>query len=248
MGRMFLLILIISLYGCGSSKDEQAQIKFASLMQSYHESSAANKEKLDSLMLAIDRLLKEYENTKLAQELLRGEPIILGKSLGEIKQNQSEEQKAFDYSEFFLSLVKEQCLQHISALDTLKSRLEKNESFRPVSDVEGSFEIHYRDVSFAITPEVDLCTVDVMLKNEYHDILFSKNHIDGLLMSLSASSAASFMQDEDMGSNGNEVKVLRKSYKMTDGINLKLVYPVTGLDEFYMYVDIIPLRVSTKKM
>jgi hypothetical protein len=119
--------------------------------------------------------------------------------LDEIKHDLAEEQKAIDYSIFFLSLIKQQCLQNISDLEAMKSKLEKSDSFRPVPDADGSFEIHYRNVSFGVTPEADRCTVDVMLKNEYHDVLFQKHHIDDLLTTLSAQPVATFVEDTDTG-------------------------------------------------
>jgi len=236
------------MYGCGPSPEEQAQAQFTGVVQEYRESSAPKEERLYFLLQGIDKILENYKTVGVSQDLLRGESIILGKSLNELKQELIAEQNALDYSRFFLALVEEQCLKYVSDPEGLKSKLKKDELFRPVPNVDGSFEIHYKSVSFGVTLEDDRCTVDVMLKNAYHDILFQNHHIDELLKPLSEDQEASFREGSDTGPEDNEVKVLNKEYKMADGNTLQLAYPVTGLSEFYMYVSVIPPTSPKKKI
>ncbi len=148
------------------------------------------------------------------------------------------DKEARGYVQFFSSLVVDYCISNISDLVGLDERLATDPDFKPFEDLDGTFETYYENVSFAITTYNDVCTVDVMLLDADHGVLFQLQHIDERLTAITETADKSFQRDVDYGPDDNEVEVMVRSYRTSNGVTLQLIYPVNDPGGMYMYVDV----------
>lgn len=134
----------------------------------------------------------------------------------------------------FLDLHKEYCEKKYDNPDTLKSSLSKEKDLELAKDFNGVYEVFVDKVSFAISPEEDGCTTDVMVQTEREQELFSFDDINKALIQGGYISTGDAKSRKDMGTDQSEVMVIQKKYISPQGELTTLDFPLNKKDKYYM--------------
>jgi hypothetical protein len=138
----------------------------------------------------------------------------------------------------FMQLFRDFCLGQQSQ-QTAKNNLLSSGRFRPAQGFEGVYEEYFDGLSYAVTPDPEFCTVDVLLEYQTGKLLFSqeavKNGVTGLFKYRQSKSSIEFMD----GPNAERVQTIVSDFQSADGIRNKIVlmYPTNNQDVFYMTLD-----------
>lgn len=138
----------------------------------------------------------------------------------------------------FVTLLKQYCIDTKSQAKAMQS-LVKNKKFMPIEEHEDVFEQHYAGVSYAIAPDTESCTVDVMLARDEDKLLFS---LDELIMEIEKMTGFKKYQSieaTESGIKSETVKVIKTTYRKNGSANntLEMVYPIEHQDEFFMSIS-----------
>jgi len=134
----------------------------------------------------------------------------------------------------FLDLHKEYCEKKYDNPDTLKLSLSKEDKLELAKDFSGVYEVFVDKVSFAISPEEDGCTTDVMVMTEPDKELFSFDEINTALIEGGYISTGDAKSRKDMGTDQSEVMVIQKKYISPQGELTTLDFPLNKKDKYYM--------------
>jgi hypothetical protein len=135
----------------------------------------------------------------------------------------------------FVTLLKQYCVDTKSQAKAMKS-LVRNKKFTPIEEHEDVFEQHYAGVSYAIAPDTESCTVDVMLARDGNKLLFS---LDELITEIEKMTGFKKYQSSEVTESGiksETVKVIKTTFRKSGSANnmLEMVYPIEHQDEFFM--------------
>jgi len=135
----------------------------------------------------------------------------------------------------FVTLLKQYCIDTESQAKAMQS-LVKNKKFMPTEEHEDVFEQHYAGISYAIAPDTESCTVDVMLLLDGKKLLFS---LDELIMEIEKMTGFKKYQSieaTESGIKSDTVKVIKTTFRKNGSANnmLEMVYPIEHQDEFFM--------------
>jgi len=135
----------------------------------------------------------------------------------------------------FLGLHKQFCEQDFSSRELLVSALQADKRFRPAPGFMGVYETSINGISYAVSPEVDGCTTDVMVQNkETGEVLFSYDEMNQALLAKGYQTVGEVTTRQDMGSDQQEVTILEKTFVSPLGETTNLDYPQDRLDKYYM--------------
>lgn len=154
----------------------------------------------------------------------------------------------------FLSLHKQYCESDMRSREALITALEQDKRFEPATGFVGVFETKVDGISYAVSPEVDGCTTDVMVKNEVTgQVLFSYAEMNKALTSKGYQVVGNETTRKDVGSDRREVTILEKTFISPRGEVTNLDYPADRPDKYYMTLfakkfakDQVPAAVSMK--
>lgn len=135
----------------------------------------------------------------------------------------------------FLTLHKQFCEKDFKNRDSLVKALEADSRFRPAPGFMGVYETKVDGISYAVSPEVDGCTTDVMVQNKTTgELLFSYNEINQSLVKSGYRVVGDESSRKDMGSDNQEVTILEKTFVSPKGETTNLDYPSDRPDQYYM--------------
>lgn len=149
---------------------------------------------------------------------------------------QAMRQKHLDH---FMDVYRQFCYERHSR-ETVKSLLLASGGFRPAEDFEGVFEEMFDGLSYAVTPDPEFCTVDVMLSYEEKRLLFSQQDIETAVGALPGNyRVVERTRETHEGPDGEQVRVEVSEFLRTgsDGNRILLVYPLSNQDVYYMTLD-----------
>ncbi len=163
--------------------------------------------------------------TVLAAMLLTG----CGVNKEKVADNTNESQ----YLSTFLSLHNQFCERKYDSSNSLKTTLKKASDLKLANNFEGVYEVMVDDVSFAVSPEEDGCTTDVMLKG-HNKILFSFEDIDKALLDQGYIETTKAISRKDIGIDQSELTIIEKKYISPNGELTTLDFPKEKRDKYYM--------------
>lgn len=133
----------------------------------------------------------------------------------------------------FLSLHNQFCEKKYKSSESLKEKLENADVLKPAKDFEGVYEVLISNVSFAVSPEDDGCTTDVMIQSDGKQ-LFSFEDINKALISSGYIETGEPVSRKDMGTDQTELTIIEKKYISPTGELTTLDFPLEKLDKYYM--------------
>lgn len=140
-----------------------------------------------------------------------------------------------EYLSSFLALHQDFCEKKFETQDSLKVALDRDKRFKLAQGFEGVYETHINKVSFAISPETDGCTTDVMIKNRVAGgIMFDFEDINKALISKGYKDTGKVAKRKDVGTDQSEVTIMEKTYLSPKGEVTTLDFPLDKQDKYYM--------------
>lgn len=133
----------------------------------------------------------------------------------------------------FLSLHNQFCEKQYDSSDTLVKTLSGSPQLKLAKNYEGVYEALVDDVSYAVSPEEDGCTTDVMLQKDGSD-LFSFEDINKALLAEGYIETGNAVSRKDIGTDQTELTVIEKKYVSPSGEVTTLDYPLEKKDKYYM--------------
>ena len=135
----------------------------------------------------------------------------------------------------FLSLHSQFCESDLSSRDELAAALSADKRFQPAPGFVGVFETKVDGVSYAVSPEVDGCTTDVMVKNKTTGkLLFTYSELNAALGDKGYKTVGKETKRKDTGSDRQDVTILERTYISPKGETTNLDYPADRPDQYYM--------------
>lgn len=134
----------------------------------------------------------------------------------------------------FLSLHNQFCEKKYDDQETLKKTLEVAPELSLAKDFNGVYEVHKHGVSYAVSPEEDGCTTDVMIQNDDKQELFSFEDINKALIDLGYVETGAPVSRKDIGTDQSELTIIEKKYISPKGEITVLDYPLEKKDKYYM--------------
>ncbi len=134
----------------------------------------------------------------------------------------------------FLSLHNQFCEKKYDDQETLKKTLEVAPELSLAKDFNGVYEVLKHGVSYAVSPEEDGCTTDVMIQTPEKKELFSFEDINKALISLGYVETGEPVSRKDIGTDQTELTIIEKKYISPKGEITVLDYPLEKKDKYYM--------------
>ena len=135
----------------------------------------------------------------------------------------------------FLTLHQQFCEKEFKSRDSLVKALEADSRFRPAPGFMGVYETKVNGISYAVSPEVDGCTTDVMVQNKATGkLLFSYNDMNQALVKNGYRVISDESTRKDMGSDNQEVTIKELTFVSPKGETTNLDYPADRPDQYYM--------------
>lgn len=140
-----------------------------------------------------------------------------------------------EYLSSFLELHTDYCEKKFDNEDSLKSALSEDKRFTLADGFDGVYETHINKISFAVSPETDGCTTDVMIKNRIAGgIMFEFEDINKALISKGYKDTGKMTERKDVGTDQSEVTIIEKTYLSPKGEVTTLDFPLDKQDKYYM--------------
>ena len=147
----------------------------------------------------------------------------------------SSKQLAADELKTFISLHKMYCESNFSTRESLVKALETDERFHPAAGFNGVYETNIAGVSYAVSPEVDGCTTDVLVQDATTgELLFSYDEINKALVANGYQEVGTEGSRKDTGQNKQELTILEKTFVSPRNEVTNLDYPADHKDQYYM--------------
>lgn len=135
----------------------------------------------------------------------------------------------------FMKLHSEFCEKTFTSRESLVSTLDSDSRFQPAKGFIGVYETKVDGISYAVSPEVDGCTTDVLVKNRNTgEVLFSYDQMNQALQKVGYQEIGKESVRKDMGTDQQEVTILEKTFLSPAGEQTNLDFPSNGLDRYYM--------------
>ncbi len=137
------------------------------------------------------------------------------------------------YLTAFMSLHNQYCEKKYASSENLKRILDGATNLKPAKNFEGVYEILINNVSFAVSPEEEGCTTDVMLQSGDKE-LFSFEDINKALLSQGYIETGEPKSGKDIGIDQTELMVIQKKYISPGGEVTTLDFPLEKKNKYYM--------------
>jgi len=134
----------------------------------------------------------------------------------------------------FLSLHNQFCEKKYDNQDTLTKTLEVSPELSLAKDFKGVYEVLKHGISYAVSPEEDGCTTDVMIQTKDNFELFSFEDINKALINLGYVETGAPVSRKDIGTDQTELTIIEKKYISPKGEITVLDYPLEKKDKYYM--------------
>ncbi len=134
----------------------------------------------------------------------------------------------------FLSLHNQYCERKYDNPESLQKSLDVAPDLSPAKDFNGVYEVHVNGISFAVSPEEDGCTTDVMVQTNDNKQLFSFEDINKALIKLGYVETGEPVSRKDLGTDQTELTILEKKYVSPEGEITTLDFPLEKKDKYYM--------------
>ncbi len=138
-----------------------------------------------------------------------------------------------EYLNTFLSLHHKFCEKNYLSSNSLMQTLKTASSLKPADNFEGVYEVTIKEVSFAVSPEEDGCTTDVMLKGKDKP-LFTFEDINEALIKKGYIETGKLVSRTDLGIDQSELTIIEKKYISPSGEVTVLNFPLEKKDKYYM--------------
>jgi hypothetical protein len=138
----------------------------------------------------------------------------------------------------YMELFQEFCVGRQSQQEVKKNLLSTGR-FQPAEGYEGVYEEYFEGLSYAVTPDSDVCTVDVLLEHQAGKLLFSMDEVHKRIARQFNHRLDRNSNEVMDGPNGESVQTV-VSYFRKDGVRgtkLRLMYPTDNQSVFYMTLD-----------
>ncbi len=140
-----------------------------------------------------------------------------------------------EYLSTFLDLHTDYCEKKFDNETSLKTALSKDKRFKLADGFDGVYETHINKISFAVSPETDGCTTDVMIKNRIAGgVMFNFDDIHKALLSKGYKDTGKMAERKDVGTDQSEVSIIEKTYLSPKGEITTLDFPLDKQDKYYM--------------
>jgi len=133
----------------------------------------------------------------------------------------------------FLSLHNQFCEKKYTSSDSLKVELAQAPTLKLAKDFDGVYEVLISNVSFAVSPEDDGCTTDVMLQVDGKQ-LFTFEDINKALLASGYIETGEPVSLKDTGIDQSELTIIEKKYISPTGEVTTLDFPLEKMDKYYM--------------
>ncbi len=133
----------------------------------------------------------------------------------------------------FLSLHNQFCEKKYTSSDSLKVELAQAPTLKLAKDFEGVYEVLISNVSFAVSPEEDGCTTDVMVQVDGKQ-LFTFEDINKALIASGYIETGEPVSLKDTGIDQSELTIIEKKYISPTGEVTTLDFPLEKMDKYYM--------------
>ena len=135
----------------------------------------------------------------------------------------------------FLTLHNQFCESDMASREELTAALQADKRFKPAAGFVGVYETKIDQVSYAVSPEIDGCTTDVMVKNnKTGKLLFTYAELNEALAEKGYKPFGKETKRKDKGSDLKDVVILEKSFIAPNGEKANLDYPADRPDQYYM--------------
>ncbi len=134
----------------------------------------------------------------------------------------------------FLSLHNKFCEKHYESRDVLKQAIESDSSFKQAKGFEGVYETMVDNISFAVSPEDDGCTTDVMVQKGESAPMFRFEDINQALLAKGYKETGKQTSRKDVGTDQSELTIIEKTYISPNGEITTLDFPLEKMDKYYM--------------
>ena len=133
----------------------------------------------------------------------------------------------------FLSLHNQFCEKRYDSSKNLIDTLAGSSKLTLAKNFEGVYEVMVDKVSFAVSPEEDGCTTDVMVQLAENE-LFSFEDINTALLESGYIETGDAISRKDIGTDQTELTVLERKYISPTGEVTTLDYPLEKKTKYYM--------------
>ena len=134
----------------------------------------------------------------------------------------------------FLSLHNQYCEKKYETPELLQKSLEIAPELSPAKDFNGVYEVNVNGISFAVSPEEDGCTTDVMVQTKENKELFTYEDINKALIKLGYVETGEPVSRKDLGTDQTELTIIEKKYISPKGEITTLDFPLEKKDKYYM--------------
>jgi hypothetical protein len=138
----------------------------------------------------------------------------------------------------FMQLFKEFCLEQKSQQDATTNLLNSGR-FRPAEGYEGTYEEFFEGLSYAVTPDPDVCTVDVLLEYQSGRLLFSPDGMRKKILGVAGYYLAESSREIADGPSAERVQTIEFHFHKgdTDRNKISLTYPLSDQDVYFMTLN-----------
>jgi len=158
---------------------------------------------------------------------------LLLSGCGSSQNKIAESPKASEHLSTFLSLHTQFCEKKYTSSSSLKQTLKKASDLKLANNFEGVYEVTVDNISFAVSPEDDGCTTDVMIK-ENDQLLFTFEDINSALLNQGYIETSEPKSRIDLGIDQSKLTIIEKKYISPSGEVTILDFPLEKKDKYYM--------------
>ncbi len=159
--------------------------------------------------------------------------VLSGCNANASKQQVAKNTHSSKYVTTFLSLHQKYCEKKYPSSSSLMQTLKTASSLKPADNFEGVYEVKINNVSFAVSPEEDGCTTDVMLK-ENNQLLFTFEDINSELLKKGYIETGEVVSRQDLAIDQSRLTIIEKKYISPSGEVTVLNFPLEKKDKYYM--------------
>lgn len=134
----------------------------------------------------------------------------------------------------FLALHNQYCEKKYDDKQSLEDTLKVSPELSLAKDFNGVYEVHKHGVSYAVSPEEDGCTTDVMVQTADKQELFTFEDINSALIKLGYVETGDAVSRKDIGTDQTELTIIEKKYVSPQGEITVLDFPLEKKDKYYM--------------
>jgi len=134
----------------------------------------------------------------------------------------------------FLTLHTQYCEKKYDNQEMLKKTLEVAPELSIATEFAGVYEVNKNGISFAVSPEEDGCTTDVMIQTSDEYELFTFEDINTALIDYGYVETGEPVSRKDIGTDQSELTIIEKKYVSPKGEITVLDFPLEKKNKYYM--------------